>query len=135
MSSVNEIKKGIANGKDIMLSKYSKKELMSKIKALCDAYYVSYFNNDADSFHAAAEMLDDITVITEATYPNVEDYINHCMVNSLNKILNERMPRKYLLFHPEEMSIDVDFHMNLFKDIDKMEAERDIVKRNDKYEG
>ena len=135
MSSVNEIKKGIANGKDIMLSKYSEESLMGKIKALCDMYYVSYFNNDPDNFHAAAEMLDDITVITEATYPNVEDYINHCMIESLNKILNERMPRKYLLFHPEEMSIDVDFHMDLFKDIAKREADRDIVKRNDDYEG
>ena len=131
----NQLKKEIAEGKEGMLSKYGKTALMRKIKALCDMYYVSYFNNDPDKFHAAAEMLDDITVITEATYPNVEDYINHCMIESLNKILNERMPRKYLLFHPEEMSIDVDFHMDLFKDIAKREADRDIVKRNDDYEG
>ena len=135
MSSINQIKKGIANGKEDMLSKYGKNELMRKIQALCDTYYISYINDDADNFHAAAGMLDNISEVAAAKYPHVEDYINYCRVSSLNKILNERMPRKYLLFHPEAMSIDVLFHGNLFESIDKCEAEREVLKLNANYNG
>lgn len=134
MSSINGIKKGISNGKEYILSKYSKNELMRKIKALCDSYYVSYINNDAANFHAASHMLDAISGIVKDKYPNVDDYINYCMVESLNTILNEKIPRKYLLFHPEAMGIDVSFNGNLFEAIAKSETEREIVRINPAYD-
>lgn len=135
MMNYNQLKKGIADGKEDMLSKYGKTALSKKIKALCDTYYISYLNNDEDKFQTTAAMLDDLREIAADKYPHINDYINYCMVDSLNKILNERMPRKYLLFHPEEMSIDVKFQGGLYKSLRRQRAERDIVKRNDKYEG
>lgn len=134
MMNFNQLKKEIADGKEDILSKYSKTALMRKIKALCDAYYISYLNNDADNFHAAAKMLDDMVMITEDKYPNVNDYINYCLIESLNKILNERMPRKYLLFNPEDMSIDAIYKRGLYAAIKRRDAERDILIRNPVYD-
>ncbi len=134
MSSINDLKKGIATSKEDILSKYSKDGLMRKIKALCDTYYISYVNDDEANFHAAAGMLDTISAIAKDTYPNVDDFINYCMVESLNTILNERLPRKYLLFHPEAISIDEGFHGSLFDAIVKSEAEREIVRMNPAYD-
>lgn len=133
MMNYNQLKKEIADGKMDIVSKYGKHRLMNKIKTICDTYYVSYFNNDKDKFLTAAAMLDDLSVIAADTYPNVNDYINHCMVESLNKILNERMPRKYLLFHPEAMSIDETFQGNVIEAIRKKESDRKIVILNRKY--
>ena len=135
MMNYNQLKKEIAEGKEGMLSKYGKTALMRKIKALCDTYYVSYLNNDQDKFLITAAMLDDISGIAADRYPNVDDYINYCMVESLNTILNERMPRKYLLFIPEAMNIDDGFHGGLYEAMERKNAERDIVKLNINYNG
>ena len=106
MSSINQLKKGIATSKEDILSKYSKDGLMRKIKALCDTYYISYINDNESDFHAAAGMLDTISAIAKDEYPNVDDFINYCMIVAINRLLNSLMDRKMDLMIPEAVEID-----------------------------
>lgn len=68
---------------------------------LCKKYYNSYLNNDSDTFHITVKMLEALSRIAADSYPDINNYINYSMIEVLNKILNDDMPREYILFnHP-----------------------------------
>lgn len=78
------------------------KELMAEIiMPLCETYYGSYIKDDVATFQISSQMLDDLPRIAAHDHPHINDYINYCKVEAANHILNETMPREYLLFnHP-----------------------------------
>lgn len=78
------------------------KNLMAEIiLPLCETYYSSYINDDGSTFQISSQMLDDLPRIAAHDHPHINDYINYCKIEAANHILNETMPREYVLFnHP-----------------------------------
>ena len=104
------------------------KELMAEIiLPLCETYYGSYINDDGSTFQISSQMLEGLPRIAAHDHPHINDYINYCKVEAANHILNETMPREYVLFnHPYIMySLINEYDVEVLKRTDDVMPDED----------
>lgn len=106
MTTINELKKKYNINKDELLTGLDEDELKNKILMLTKSYYVAYFNNDKKLYMATLNILEFInelyTSINDETeyYNNVSNFINYCMVLSMNMLLSDLFERDFTLKEP-----------------------------------
>lgn len=96
----------IYNMRKEIISKFSKDELKQYINQLARKYYVSFINNDSDSYNSINNEIYDIISMFEDTYPSIKIYINHCLLKSANDLLQNSFQRDLILKCPDSIDID-----------------------------
>lgn len=106
MTTINELKKKYNINKDELITGLDADELKRKILMLTKNYYISYLNNDEKLYQATLNILEFIaeiySSINEETdyYNNVHNFINYCMVISMNDLLSDLFERNFTLKEP-----------------------------------
>ena len=129
--TINTLQKEYEEGKEDVISNMNPHELEQHIMALANRYYVSYLNNDEYEYKTIIKTLDLITdeyksnaYFNGINEDSIDNFINYCMLISINSILNDLMERTFNLRIPEGIAIHE-------RDDDKSLAERNEM--NKKY--
>ena len=130
MRTIKELEKAYAEGRDDVITNMTIEELQKHIMALVNAYYISYLNNDEKEHESIVKTLDLITdeykrnaYFSDVDEDEINNYINYCMILSINSLLNDLMKRDFNLRVPEAVAI------NSADDETVMER----MKKNEKY--
>ena len=105
MATLNELKKKYGIKKDEFIEGMDEDEIKRTILKLTKTYYVSYFNNDKQQYTSTRNMIEFIaeayTIGTDDMYfNNMPNFINYCMVLSMNMILTDLFERDFTLKEP-----------------------------------
>ena len=113
--NIKELEKEYAAGKVDVIANMTDKELEKHIMALAKNSYVSYLNDDETEYNSILKTLDLITdeYNREAYFScNAEDdlsnFIDYCMLSSINSLLNDLMERSFKLRMPKPVAINDD---------------------------
>ena len=72
-----------------LLTNFSEEELIEYIQQLTEKYYSSFVNNEVEVHNNTMKYLEEVLSIYEDKYPQLNNFINFCLVRNINKILNE----------------------------------------------
>lgn len=113
MMTIKELEKAYAEGREDVIANMSMEELQKHIMALVNAYYISYLNNDEKEHKSILKTLDLITdeykshaYFSDMDEDEINNYINYCMILSINGLLNDLMERDFNLRVPEAVAIN-----------------------------
>ena len=71
-----------------LITDLSEEEIANYVRQLTNKYYSSYLNNDVEAFNNAVEYLKEVISIYKFEYPNLNHFVNYCLVESINRILS-----------------------------------------------
>ena len=74
-----------------MLNNLSEEELKQYIKILAKNYYIYFLNNEVGAFKNTVKQLEEVISVFKLKYSHINSYINLCLLESINKILNEKI--------------------------------------------
>ena len=113
MMTIKELEKAYAEGREDVIANMSMEEVGKHIMALVNAYYISYLNNDEKEHKSIVKTLDLITdeykshaYFSDMDEDEINNYINYCMILSINGLLNDLMERDFNLRVPEAVAIN-----------------------------
>lgn len=113
MMTIKELEKAYAEGREDVIANMSMEEVEKHIMALVNAYYISYLNNDEKEHKSIVKTLDLITdeykshaYFSDMDEDEINNYINYCMILSINGLLNDLMERDFNLRVPEAVAIN-----------------------------
>ena len=113
MMTIKELEKAYAEGREDVIANMSMEEVEKHIMALVNAYYISYLNNDEKEHKSIVKTLDLITdeykshaYFSDMDEDEINNYINYCMILSINGLLNDLMERDFNLRVPEVVAIN-----------------------------
>ena len=72
-----------------ILSNFEEEDLKQYIQVLAKNYYLHFLNNEEESFNNTVKQLEEVLKIYKIDYPKLNSYINFCLLESINKLLNE----------------------------------------------
>lgn len=140
MATINELKKKYDINKDELITGLDEDELKRTILQRCKAYYVSYFNNDEKEYKATLNIIEFIeeiySSVNEETdyYNNVPNFINYCMLLSINMILSDLFERNFTLKEPYFTDLKERRYTSIlesFNDVDELPALWEIFDKSD----
>lgn len=113
MMTIKELEKAYAEGREDVIANMTMEEVEKHIMALVNAYYISYLNNDEKEHKSIVKTLDLITdeykshaYFSDMDEDEINNYINYCMILSINGLLNDLMERDFNLRVPEAVAIN-----------------------------
>lgn len=113
MMTIKELEKAYAEGREDVIANMTMEEVEKHIMALVNAYYISYLNNDEKEHKSILKTLDLITdeykshaYFSDMDEDEINNYINYCMILSINGLLNDLMERDFNLRVPEAVAIN-----------------------------
>lgn len=131
MMTIKELEKAYAEGREDVIANMTMEEVEKHIMALVNAYYISYLNNDEKEHKSIVKTLDLITdeykshaYFSDMDEDEINNYINYCMILSINGLLNDLMERDFNLRVPEAVAINT---------ADNEETVMERMERNQKY--
>ena len=74
-----------------IVSDLTEEELNQFILYLVDNYYKYYFNNDLEGYKANLKNLELVIELVKFDYPDIENYINYCLLCKISKVLEEKL--------------------------------------------
>lgn len=110
--TIKELEKEYAESKEDVIANMTADELEERIMALAKKSYVSYLNDDETEYNSILKSLD--TIINEYNYAmnfgnvnedDIRNFINYCMIKSINSLLNDLMERSFNLKLPDAVTI------------------------------
>ena len=117
-----------------LLINLSEEDLKQYIKSLADNYYNSYLSNEKEVHESTFKQLEEVNSIYKVKYSDFTNYINFCLLNAVNKILNENISSDMKL-ELIETSEDYYFSDNPFKNlINAFEESRALYNESKTYE-
>ena len=126
MTTINELRKKYNIKKDEVVTGMDEDELKRTILKLTKDYYVSYFNNDKKQYTATVNMLEFLSEIYSSIndetdyYNNVPNFINYCMVLSMNMILSDLFERDFTLKEPYFTDLKESRHQSIAESLNEM---------------
>ena len=81
--------KELENKHHEILSNFEEEDLKQYIQVLGKNYYLHFLNNEEESFNNTVKQLEEVLKIYKIDYPKLNSYINFCLLESINKLLNE----------------------------------------------
>lgn len=90
MVNSSNIKK-LENKYHEILANLSEEELKQYIQVLARNYYISFLINDKELHNNTIKQLEETISVFKVNYNELNNYINFCLLNAINKILNERL--------------------------------------------
>ena len=113
MMTIKQLEKAYAEGREDVIANMTMEEVQKHIMALVNAYYVSYLNNDEKEHKSIVKTLDLITdeykshaYFSDMDEDDINNFINYCMILSINGLLNDLMERDFNLRVPEAVAIN-----------------------------
>ncbi len=140
MPTINELKKKYNINKDELITGLDEDEIKRKILMLTKNYYVSYFNNDEKLNKATLNIIEFIAEVYSSVndetdyYNNVPNFINYCMVLSINMILSDLFERDFTLKEPYFTDLKESRYTSIlesFHDVDELPALMEIIDYTD----
>lgn len=132
MMTIKELEKAYAEGREDVIANMTMEEVEKHIMALVNAYYISYLNNDEKEHKSIVKTLDLITdeykshaYFSDMDEDEINNYINYCMILSINSLLNDLMERDFNLRVPEAVAINTADREETL--MDKMERDRKYI--------
>lgn len=132
MMTIKELEKAYAEGREDVIANMTIDEVEKHIMALVNAYYISYLNNDEKEHKSIVKTLDLITdeykshaYFSDMDEDEINNYINYCMILSINSLLNDLMERDFNLRVPEAVAINTADREETL--MDKMERDRKYI--------
>lgn len=126
MTTINELKKKYNINKDELITGLDEDELKNKILMLTKSYYVAYFNNDEKLYKATLNILEFINELyssinnTTEYYNNVPNFINYCMLLSMNMLLSDLFERDFTLKEPYFTDLKERRHESIAESLSEM---------------
>lgn len=140
MTTINELKKKYQINRDELITGLDEDELKRKILMLTKSHYISYLNNDEKLYYNTVNILEFIAEIYSSVndktdyYNNINNFINYCMVLSINEILSHLIKRDLNLKEPYFTDLkDSEHKSNLesFNDVSELPAFYGIIEDSD----
>lgn len=100
----NKIKQ-LENKQKEILTSFSEEELEQYIQVLARNYYINYLNNDLAGFNNVANQLKEVIQIFNYDFPKLNIFINFCLLDSINKILESNLENNIELVPIHEITI------------------------------
>lgn len=111
-----------------VISKFTKDELKQYINQLTKKYYITFINNDDKSHNSIISQFYDITSMFESIYPNIESYINYCLLKSANDLIQKSFQRDFTLKYLNNVNIDKEISTVEINLLEKVKAKRKELK-------
>ena len=74
-----------------LVSDLNEEELNQYILNLVENYYKFYFNNDLKGFENNLRTIRTVIDLVKIDYPDIENYINYCLLCKINKVLENKL--------------------------------------------
>ena len=74
-----------------LVSDLTEEELNQYILNLVDNYYKFYFSNDLEAFKKNFKNMEIVIDLVKIDYPDIENYINYCLLCKINKVLENKL--------------------------------------------
>ena len=74
-----------------LLTNLTEEELKQYIKSLARNYYISFLSNDKELYNNTFKQLEEVNSVYRSKYSNFSNYINFCLLDAVNNILNENI--------------------------------------------
>lgn len=72
-----------------LISDFSEEELKQYIQVLAKKYYVHFLNNEKELYNNTVNQLKEVLQVYKSKYSNLNNYINFCLLEAINNLLNE----------------------------------------------
>lgn len=83
--------KQLKNKHHEILTNLSEEELKQYIQVLSKNYYIHYLNNETELYNNTVKQLEEVLTVFKIKYSGLNNYINFCLLESVNKLLNENI--------------------------------------------
>lgn len=83
----------------------NEEDIEKYVKALCFSYYKSIMQKDCKELEKTCESLKMLIYVYLARFPQIETYINYCLVTSANMIMSQVFEIDCKMWKPEEISL------------------------------
>ena len=74
-----------------LLTNLTEEELKQYIKNLARNYYISFLSNDKELYNNTFKQLEEVNSLYKVKFPELINYINFCLLDAVNSILNENI--------------------------------------------